>query len=59
MEAARQSIQSEKSAAIADLKSHVATLSLEIAEKVVRGELSSDEKQKALADKLAGDINLN
>jgi F-type H+-transporting ATPase subunit b len=28
-------------------------------EKVVRGELASDDKQKALADKLAGDINLN
>ena len=59
VEAAHQSIQSEKSAAIAELKSHVATLSLDIAEKVVRGELASDDKQKALADKLAGDINLN
>jgi F-type H+-transporting ATPase subunit b len=37
----------------------VAAFSLEIAEKVVRGELSSDDKQKALAEKLAGDINLN
>ena len=59
VEAAHQSIQSEKSAAIAELKSHVATLSLDIAEKVLRGELASDDKQKALADKLAGDINLN
>lgn len=59
VEAAHQSIQSEKSAAIAELKSHVAILSLDIAEKVVRGELASDDKQKALADKLAGDINLN
>jgi F-type H+-transporting ATPase subunit b len=44
---------------MAELKNHVAVLSLEIAEKVVRGELTSDDKQKALADKLAGDINLN
>jgi F-type H+-transporting ATPase subunit b len=37
----------------------VAALSLEIAEKIIRGELASDEKQKALAEKLAGDINMN
>ena len=59
MASARQAIQSEKTAAIADMKLQVATFSLEIAEKVVRGELASDEKQKALAEKLAGDINLN
>jgi F-type H+-transporting ATPase subunit b len=34
-------------------------LAVEIAEKVVRGELASDEKQKALAEKLAGDIQMN
>lgn len=56
---ARQSIQSEKSAAIAELKTTVASLSLEIAEKIVRGELASDDKQKVLAERLAGDINLN
>lgn len=57
--AARQTIEAEKSAAIAELKSQVATLSIEIAEKVVRGELDSSDKQKALAEKLVGDINLN
>jgi F-type H+-transporting ATPase subunit b len=41
------------------LKSQVATLSIEIAEKVVRAELDSSDKQKALAEKLVGDINLN
>lgn len=59
IESARNTINSEKAAALADLKTQVAGLSLEIAEKVVRGELASDEKQKALADKLAGDINMN
>ncbi|MEY3682434.1 MAG: hypothetical protein RLZZ289_961, partial [Bacteroidota bacterium] len=34
-------------------------LSLEIAEKVVRQELSSNESQKALADKLATEIKMN
>lgn len=56
---ARQTIQVEKAAAMSELKSHVAALSIEIAEKIVRTELSSDEKQKALASKLAQDINLN
>jgi F-type H+-transporting ATPase subunit b len=59
VEAARLSINSEKAAAIAEIKTHVATLAVEIAEKVVRGELASDEKQKALAVKLAGDIQMN
>ncbi len=56
---ARTSINAEKAAAIAELKTQVASISLEIAEKVVRGELSSDDKQTALAQKLAEDINLN
>jgi F-type H+-transporting ATPase subunit b len=59
VESARLNINSEKVAAIAEIKTHVATLAIEIAEKVVRGELASDEKQKALAEKLAGDIQMN
>jgi F-type H+-transporting ATPase subunit b len=59
VESARLNINSEKAAAIAEIKTHVATLAVEIAEKVVRGELASDEKQKALAEKLAGDIQMN
>lgn len=57
--AARESINAEKGAAIAELKTQMAAFSIEIAEKVVRGELSSSDKQKALADKLVDDINLN
>jgi F-type H+-transporting ATPase subunit b len=56
---AKQTIESEKNAAVAELKTQMASFSLEIAEKIVRGELASDDKQKALADKLANDINLN
>ncbi|MFM8962640.1 MAG: hypothetical protein ACKOGD_02215, partial [Sphingomonadales bacterium] len=59
VESSRQKINSEKAAAMAELKNHVASLSLEIAEKVVRQELSSDEKQKALANQLAGEIKMN
>jgi F-type H+-transporting ATPase subunit b len=57
--AAREAINADKAAAIAELKTQVAAFSIEIAEKIVRGELSTDGKQKALAEKLAGDINLN
>ena len=57
--AARQAIETEKGAVIAELKTQVAAFSIEIAEKIVRGELSNDDKQKALAEKLATDINLN
>jgi F-type H+-transporting ATPase subunit b len=59
VESARQNINSEKAAAMAEIKSHVANLSLEIAEKVVRHELSSDDKQKSLANQLAGEIKMN
>lgn len=56
---AKESISAEKAAAISELKVQVASFSIEIAEKVVRGELSSDTKQKALAEKLVADINMN
>jgi len=59
MASAKESIHHEKMAAIIDLKNQVATLSIEIAEKILKGELSSDDKQKALIDSVVKDINLN
>lgn len=59
VQSARESIEAEKNAAVAELKNQVATVALEIAEKIIREELSSDEKQKQLADNFAKDINLN
>lgn len=59
VENAKSSINMEKAAAIAELKNQLAGFSLDIAEKIVRNELSSDEKQKALAEKLADDIKMN
>lgn len=56
---AKESINAEKIAAINELKTQVAVFSIEIAEKIVREELSSTDKQKALADKLVNDINMN
>lgn len=59
LKAARENIQNEKNAAITDLKNQVATLSIEIAEKILKSELSSDEKQKTLVNTLLKDVNLN
>lgn len=56
---AREAINNEKMAAITELKNQVAKMSIEIAEKILRHELSNDEKQKALMDNLIKDISLN
>jgi F-type H+-transporting ATPase subunit b len=56
---ARETIHNEKMAAITDLKNQVANLSIEIAEKVIRQQLSTDEKQKALVAEMLKDVKLN
>jgi len=56
---AQASIETEKKAAIADLKSQVANLSIEIAEKVVREELSNKDKQVKLVESMLGDAKIN
>ena len=52
VEAAKESIQHEKMAAMTDLKNQLASLSIEIAEKILREELSADKKQKEYTQKL-------
>jgi len=59
MAGAREQIINEKNAAISELKNQVASLSIEIAEKILRSDLSTDEKQKALVNNLMKDVNLN
>lgn len=59
MTAARESINNEKNAAIAELKNQVASMSIEIAEKILRQELSHETKQKSLMDNLMNDVSLN
>jgi F-type H+-transporting ATPase subunit b len=59
MSTAREQIANEKNAAISELKKQVAILSIEIAEKILKTELSNDEKQKALVSNLMKDVNLN
>ena len=56
---ARETIESEKIAAVAELKSQVAVLSIEIAEKILRDELATEDKQKKLVNNLLEDVNLN
>ena len=59
MEQAKSLIANEKKAAIADLKSQVANLSIDIAEKVVKDELSNKDKQLKLVESMLGEATLN
>lgn len=59
IEQAQVAIESEKKAAMAELKGQVAGLSIEIAEKVVRDELSNKDKQLKLVESMLGEAKLN
>jgi F-type H+-transporting ATPase subunit b len=56
---ARETIHNEKMAAITELKNQVATLSIDIAEKIIKEHLSDDQKQKSLVKNMLDDVNLN
>ncbi len=59
IEQAKAAIESEKNAAMAELKLQVSTLSLSIAEKLLKDELSNKEAQVKLVEKMLGDAKLN
>ncbi len=59
IEQAKAAIESEKNAAMAELKGQVSALSLEIAEKLLRDELSNKDSQMKLVEKMLGDAKLN
>ena len=59
IEQAKAAIESEKNSAMAELKLQVATLSLSIAEKLLKDELSNKEAQTKLVEKMLGDVKLN
>ncbi|MFK5958414.1 MAG: F0F1 ATP synthase subunit B [Lutibacter sp.] len=59
IEQAQATIQAEKQAAITDLKNQVAELSINIAEKVVRGELSDKNKQTKLVEDLLKEVTIS
>ncbi|CAM3952038.1 MULTISPECIES: F0F1 ATP synthase subunit B [Flavobacterium] len=56
---AKIAIEAEKNAAMAELKSQVSTLSLSIAEKLLKDELSNKEAQAKLIENMLGDVKLN
>lgn len=56
---ANQQIQQQKMAAITDVKNQIGILAIEVAEKVLRQQLSTDSAQTSYANQLAQEINLN
>jgi F-type H+-transporting ATPase subunit b len=59
IEQAKATINSEKNAAMAELKAQVSGLSLEIAEKILKQELSNNQAQTTLVEKMLDDVKLN
>jgi len=59
VEKTKIAIANEKSAALADIKKQMGGLSVDIAEKVVKGELADKNKQLQLIEQLLNDVTLN
>jgi F-type H+-transporting ATPase subunit b len=59
IENARLAIENEKAAAVTDIKNQVTLLSIEIAEKILRKQLSNKEEQKKFIGELLKDISTN
>lgn len=56
---AQATIESEKKAAVSDIKNQVAELSVGIAEKIIREQLDDKNKQLKMVDDMLGDIKLD
>lgn len=59
IEKARQEIDNQKIAAMAEVKNQVATLSIQIAEKVLRKQFEDQNKQDTLVSDLLKEVKLN
>ncbi len=59
IESAKESIHFEKMAAITELKNQIATLSIDIAEKILKDQLTDIETQKNHINKMMDNINFN
>ncbi len=59
VESARVNIENEKRVALAEIKTQVAELAVDIAEKVLKAELSNKEKQSELVEKQLENLNFN
>ena len=56
---AKAAISSEKNAAMAEIKNQVSSLSIDIAEKILKSELANTEAQSKLVEKMLGEAKLN
>ena len=56
---AKSAIEAEKTAAIAELKNQAASLSIDVAEKILGQELSAENKQTAMIGKIIEDVKFN
>ena len=56
---AQQDIENMRKAALVDLKNQVGNMAVEIAEKILRRELSSEASQEQYVNKLVDDVKLN
>ena len=59
LDEAKAAIEQEKKAAIADIRQQVATLSVEIAEKVLKQNLKDDKAQMDLIDRMLDGVSAN
>ncbi|NIK74602.1 F-type H+-transporting ATPase subunit b [Thermonema lapsum] len=59
IEDARRIIESEKNAALSEIKEQIATLSVQVAERILKNQLSEEAKQKAYIEELLKDVKLN
>lgn len=57
--AAREAIQAEKNAAMADIKSQIGVLSVNIAESILKQKLDNNDAQNALVENYLNNKNLN
>lgn len=58
IENAKESIQLEKDNAVKEIRSQVAELSVNIAERIIRGELKTNESQIDMINKLLDEVNI-
>lgn len=59
MESARKSIEMEKMAAITELKNQLGLISIDIAEKVLKEELTQKERQEEIISNMLNELKLN
>ena len=59
IEEARKQITAEKEDAIRDIRRQVAALSVDIAEKVLRGQLDKKDEQMVMIDRLLDEVNVS